>query len=86
MLTLLKDCSFLHPVIEQTGDEIPAYAILSHTWGADSDEVTYEDLIDGTCMNKIGYNKINFCAQRSDQDGLRFFWIDTYCIKKANFH
>ena len=26
-------------------EPIPAYAILSHTWGADTEEVTFEDLI-----------------------------------------
>ena len=30
------------------GGEIPEYAILSHTWGADTEEVTYRDVIDGT--------------------------------------
>jgi hypothetical protein len=28
-------------------DEIPRYAILSHTWADDGDEVTYKDIIDG---------------------------------------
>ena len=40
------------------GGEIPEYAILSHTWGADTEEVTYRDLIDGTGKNKAGYKKI----------------------------
>jgi len=31
------------------------YAILSHTWGADDDEVTFEDLIKGTGTTKAGY-------------------------------
>jgi hypothetical protein len=30
------------------GNDIPKYAILSHTWGAGTEEVTYGDLIDGT--------------------------------------
>jgi roadblock/LC7 domain-containing protein len=72
-------------LIERNGDNIPAYAILSHTWGADSEEVTYEDLVKGTGMYKTGYDKIRFCARLSDQDGLRYFWIDTCCINKANF-
>jgi hypothetical protein len=37
-------------------DEIPRYAILSHTWGAE--EVTFRDMIDGTCKDKAGYDKI----------------------------
>jgi len=72
-------------LIERNGDNIPAYAILSHTWGVDSEEVTYNDLNKSTGIHKSGYDKIRFCAQRSDDDGLRFFWIDTCCINKANF-
>jgi hypothetical protein len=40
------------------GDDIPDYAILSHTWEADSEEVTFKDLIDSTGRNKAGYNKV----------------------------
>ncbi|KAF8849652.1 hypothetical protein BDZ45DRAFT_809815 [Acephala macrosclerotiorum] len=36
--------------------KILEYAILSHTWGADTEEVTYRDLVDGTGKNK--YSKI----------------------------
>ena len=32
--------------------KIPEYAILSHTWGADTEEVRYRDVIDGTGKNK----------------------------------
>ena len=39
-------------------DDIPRYAILSHTWGVDTEEVTFRDLMDGTGKNKAGYNKI----------------------------
>ena len=45
------------------GREIPEYAILSHTWGADTEEVTYRDVIDGTGKNKAGYEKIRFCGE-----------------------
>jgi hypothetical protein len=38
--------------------EIPKYAILSHTWGADTEEVIYRDVIDGTRKNKVSYKKI----------------------------
>jgi hypothetical protein len=41
------------------GDKaIPPYAILSHTWGADAEEVTFEDMINGTGKDKPGYEKI----------------------------
>jgi hypothetical protein len=72
-------------LVERSGNDIPAYGILSHTWGADADEVTYEDLVKGTGRQKRGYDKIKFCADRSERDGLRYFWIDTCCINKPNF-
>ena len=43
-------------------DTIPPYAILSHTWGADIEEVTFEDLKNGTGKDKPGYKKIRFCG------------------------
>src|SRR6185295_7692950 len=65
---------------------IPPYAILSHTWGAEADEVTFDDLTNGTGTgtSKPGYEKIRFCAEQARQDGLGYFWIDTCCINKAN--
>ena len=41
---------------------IPQYAILSHTWGVDGEEVTFKDLMEGTGKNKIGYRKPDFCV------------------------
>ena len=72
-------------LVERVGNNIPEYAILSHTWGADGEEVTFEDLIKGTGRHKPGYDKIMFCAKQTDQDGLKYFWVDTCCINKADF-
>jgi hypothetical protein len=63
---------------------IPPYAILSHTWGADGDEVTFADLYTGDGRTKPGYGKILFCGNQVRHDGLQYFWIDTCCIDKAN--
>jgi hypothetical protein len=60
-------------------DEVPAYAILSHTW-QDGEEVTYGEMIEGSNNNKAGYDKIRFCAQQAQRDGLEYFWIDTCCV------
>ena len=66
-------------------DVIPAYAILSHTWGADEDEVNFDDLEKRRAENKIkGYTKLQFCREQAKRDGLQYFWIDTCCINKAN--
>lgn len=62
-------------------DGVPPYAILSHTW-LDGEEVTYEELVEGSNKDKAGYNKIRFLAQQAKRDGLNYFWIDTCCINK----
>ena len=64
--------------------DIPRYAILSHTWGPDTEEVTIKDVTDGTGEDKPGYEKIRFCATQARRDGLRYFWVDTCCIDKSD--
>lgn len=71
-------------LIERLDDAIPPYAILSHTWGADSDEVTFKDLMEGTGVDKIGYEKLTFCGKQAARDGLDYFWVDTCCIDKSS--
>lgn len=66
-------------------DNIPAYAILSHTWGADEDEVTFDDFQKNTGKTKAGHTKLRFCGRRARSDGLDYFWVDTCCINKANY-
>lgn len=65
-------------------NNVPPYAILLHTWGTDEEEVSFQDLIDGTGKNKLGYDKIRFCGDQAWHDGLQFFWVDTCCIKKSD--
>ena len=60
-------------------EDIPSYAILSHTWGADDDEVTFNDLKDGSAKSKAGYAKIQFCGEQARRDDLQYFWVDTCC-------
>ncbi len=72
-------------VIRLTDDivkNIPRYAILSHRWGLD--EVTLQDLSDGSGLDKCGYHKIRFCGEQAWRDGLSYFWVDTCCIDKKN--
>ena len=66
-------------------DPIPPYAILSHTWGSDTDEATFEDVTNGVGKHKASYTKIQFCGEQAKQDGLQHFWIDTCCINRANY-
>jgi hypothetical protein len=60
-------------------DNIPSYAILSHTWGDDEEEVTFRDFSNDSGKTKIGYRKIQFCGEQAARDGLRYFWVDTCC-------
>ncbi|KAF2647145.1 HET-domain-containing protein, partial [Lophiostoma macrostomum CBS 122681] len=69
---------------EFVGDDIiPPYAILSHTW-KEGEEVTFKDLTDGTGQKRAGYEKIRFCGQQAERDGLQYFWVDTCCIDKSS--
>jgi len=63
---------------------IPLYAILSHTWGPDSDEVSFQNMLNGAGKTKAGYDKIRFCGRQARRDGLTHCWIDTCCIDKSN--
>jgi ankyrin repeat protein len=84
-MRLLQRCDTGELVLTQFGDDgIPPYAILSHTWGADAEEVTFEDLTNGTGKDKPGYKKIRFCAEQAKSDDLQYFWIDTCCIDKRS--
>jgi hypothetical protein len=65
-------------------DDLPPYAILSHTWGQDSEEVTFEDMVEGSGRGKAGYDKIKFCGEQAAKDGLQYFWVDSCCIKKSS--
>jgi hypothetical protein len=68
-------------------NNLPSYAILSHTWYIDnSKEVTFQDLEAGRAQDKAGYgyNKIQFCARQATADGLQYFWVDTCCIDKSS--
>ncbi|CAH0003182.1 unnamed protein product [Clonostachys byssicola] len=65
-------------------EEIPPYAILSHTWGPKNTEVTFEDMIVKADKKKVGYEKLRFCGQQAQRDGLEYFWIDTCCIDKSS--
>jgi ankyrin repeat protein len=65
-------------------ENTPPYAILSHTWLQDSEEVTYEDLSGNSGLGKAGYKKIKFCAEQAAKDGLTHFWVDSCCIRKSS--
>ncbi|EXJ60464.1 hypothetical protein A1O7_04617 [Cladophialophora yegresii CBS 114405] len=69
---------------EDLQDNLPAYAILSHTWGDDKDEVNFDDLRSESWKKKAGAAKIRFCGEQAKKDNMAHFWVDTCCINKAN--
>ncbi|KAL9084626.1 MAG: hypothetical protein Q9165_007981 [Trypethelium subeluteriae] len=84
-MRLLERDSKNELVLHEFGDEhAPAYAILSHTWAADKEEVSYQDVEAGINKCKVGYKKLQFCAEWAAADGLRYFWVDTCCIDKRD--
>lgn len=59
------------------GDEIPPYAILSHTWG--KGEVDYEQMMSlQSAEHMTGYAKIKGCCQQAQRDDIPWAWVDTY--------
>ena len=63
-------------------NQIPAYAILSHTWG--EDEVLFADMERGSAEGKAGYKKIRHACRQAAGNGFDYIWIDTCCIDKSS--
>jgi hypothetical protein len=61
--------------------KIPLYAILSHRWGTDIEEVTFQEIQQKTGTTKTRRDKIIACAGQVKEDDLRFIWIDTCCVR-----
>ncbi|KAH8193514.1 hypothetical protein TruAng_012320 [Truncatella angustata] len=70
--------------LDLASDNVPPYAILSHTWG--QDEVVFADLAKtpSDWQHKAGFDKIKFCADQAKRHGLRYIWVDTCCIDKSD--
>lgn len=66
------------------GDEIPAYAILSHVWG--EEEVTYQDMqaSRSQAAKKAGFSKISQTCRKALEESLEYAWVDTCCIDKSS--
>ncbi|KAK0760063.1 hypothetical protein N5P37_007142 [Trichoderma harzianum] len=68
---------------EYVGNEIPPYAILSHTWGAE--EVTFQEWVNTPRpTHKAGFRKILNATRQAELDGLDYLWVDTNCIDKTS--
>ncbi|KAE8370900.1 HET-domain-containing protein [Aspergillus caelatus] len=66
-------------------EQVPPYAILSHTWGNDDDEVSFRDITEGNTGDASCWPiKFKGCCERAEKDGFTHAWIDTCCIDKTN--
>lgn len=63
-------------------DELPPYAILSHTWG--DDEVIWADFTNAIATGKSSFNKVAYSCTQATKDGLEWVWIDSCCIDKSS--
>lgn len=65
------------------GNNVPKYAILSHTWGGE--EVTHQDWANrANILNMEGYQKIVSACELAKEDGYAYLWVDTNCIDKSS--
>ncbi|KAM6528679.1 hypothetical protein FALCPG4_009642 [Fusarium falciforme] len=70
-------------VVETFGDDqIPSYAILSHTWEAE--EVTFQDMELGKATSKKGWAKVKDSCSMARKNGFDYVWLDTCCIDKTS--
>ncbi|OTA54153.1 HET-domain-containing protein, partial [Hypoxylon sp. EC38] len=68
---------------EYFGDQIPLYAILSHTWGRDEASFQGWQSPDRP-TSKEGYRKILDACKQARSDTLEYVWCDTVCIDKSS--
>lgn len=66
------------------------YAILSHCWGDEDDEVLFKEMVGLTKVTenrdevrqRFGYQKIVKTCEQARRDGFEWAWVDTCCIDK----
>jgi Heterokaryon incompatibility protein (HET) len=65
------------------GDQVPSYAILSHTWG--EGEVTFQDFshLEAAALEK-GFVKIEHSCRQARQNGIDYVWVDTCCTIQSH--
>ncbi|KAI1439864.1 HET-domain-containing protein [Annulohypoxylon stygium] len=62
------------------------YAILSHTWEEDEDEVDFQEMRSHltTARMKKGFGKIAAICRMAQEKGIPYAWVDTCCIDKSS--
>ncbi|KAK3679921.1 hypothetical protein LTR78_000298 [Recurvomyces mirabilis] len=80
-------------------DQAPPYAILSHTWGPEGEEIAYQEWLEAETLAtksttgsppdevrpyRKGYAKIYDACRQAEADDFKYIWSDTCCINKEN--
>ena len=71
-----------YELLEFNPQEIPPYAILSHTWG--DDEYLFGDRNNPDRRESVGFKKIAGCCALAARQGYEYLWVDTCCIDKTS--
>lgn len=73
-------------LVQFLANEIPPYAILSHTWSSDPDEeVLFSDIGRAEARQKPAYEqKLVPACKEALKRGFDYIWIDTCCIDKTS--
>jgi hypothetical protein len=87
-------------LVSKNGTDKPRYAILSHTWGSDEDEVSfqeyrkylkYRDMLPeerpdfyDRVTARLGFAKITQAATEASERAIEYLWVDTCCIDKTS--
>lgn len=72
-------------ITQNWSEDIPPYAILSHTWSNDpEDEVLLADVKSGQSRDKPAFAKLLNALQLAKMDVYGWLWIDTCCIDKTS--
>ncbi|OAL53839.1 HET-domain-containing protein [Pyrenochaeta sp. DS3sAY3a] len=83
LLKLVDGFELFH-LVDFDADEVPDYAILSHTWGPKRDEISLQDIQHNVAHIKSSYSKLQFCAQCLRKHSLQYIWVDSCCIDQSN--
>lgn len=68
-------------------EDIVHYAILSHRWLSDDEEVSFADVVGGkvaTYATKRGYWKIRRAMHQAFIDGWIYLWVDTWYVSHCS--
>ena len=80
-----SDLQFVHVPDSEIHHDNNQYAILSHRWGADEDEISFDDIqLSRDISKKKGLSKLKRFCKLALSEGCRYGWADTCCINKGN--